>query len=364
MAPIKKGILILSPFYSPNIGGVETHLQDLTSELVKQKYQVYVLTYSPITTYDTSYKHIEKNKYIYIRRYRWLGRNLFHTLERFPFFDFIYLTPYLLVRSFLWMIFNQQKTDIIHSHGINAAFIGNILAFIFNKKHITSTHTIYDHLHGISQHFATATLNHTDHILCLSLASQEQLLSWGVSSSKISLYRYWIDLQRFSPATTKPTKFTLIFVGRLIAKKGILLYLKLAKKFPQFNFLVVGTGPQLNQVKQYCSVFRNIHYLGTNPVYQQSSVLCVPSLYREGYGRVAMEATACGIPVIASNLGGLREALNPTVAILVKPTLNNFVKSITQIIKPKVYSTLKHNCRPYAIKNFSPKNINQITKFY
>ena len=47
----KPGVLILTPFYEPNIGGVETHLKDLTTYLRKQKkVNVFVLTYQPLTT--------------------------------------------------------------------------------------------------------------------------------------------------------------------------------------------------------------------------------------------------------------------------------------------------------------------------
>jgi len=371
MATVKNtGVLILSPFYYPNIGGVETHLSDLTSELTRQKYHVFVLTYSPITTPGTSFRPTENTPYLYIHRFKWFGKNLFHTLEKFPLFDFLYLTPYLLLRSFIWMLFNRQKINIIHSHGFNAAFIGNVLGFIFNKRHLTSTHAVYDHISGFSQKLVTSTLNHTDHILCLSQSSENQLLQWNIQPSKLSLYSYWVDLSLFSPTCATPTIPTFLFIGRLIAKKGIGLFLKLSQKFPGYKFLIVGTGPEQKLVTKFASNSKNLQYLGfipnrsLQPIYRQSSVLCVPSLYQEGFGRVVMEAVASGIPVISSNLGGLAEALDSTVAILTQPTLNNFAKAIDQIVKPAVYSKLKSHCHPYAQKWFSAKNISQITNFY
>ena len=113
MATINKGILLLTPFYHPNIGGVETHLTDLATELSKT-YKVFVHTYSPITTINVSYKKFEKQKNLEIHRYPWFGKSLFHKLEKFPIFDFLYLTPYLFIRVFLWMIFNSNKIDMIH----------------------------------------------------------------------------------------------------------------------------------------------------------------------------------------------------------------------------------------------------------
>ena len=52
----KKGVLILTPFFSPNIGGVETHLDNLVSILDEKGYKVFVQTYSPITTENIPWK--------------------------------------------------------------------------------------------------------------------------------------------------------------------------------------------------------------------------------------------------------------------------------------------------------------------
>lgn len=363
MASIKKNILIITPFFSPNIGGVESHLIDLIKELNQHKIHSTVLTYSPLTT-NLPYLFKEKIGYCRIYRFRWFGKNLFHTLEKFPLFDFLYLTPYLLLRSLIWLSCNHKQITTIHSQGINATFIGNILAKVFHKRHITSTHAVYDHIHNLNQKIVVVILNHTDKILCLSQSSQKQLISWGVNPQKISLYRYWIDLKKFTPAKVKPKKLTFIFVGRLIKKKGIILYLKLAQKFSQYNFLVIGTGPEKNLVLKYCQQLSNLKYLGTDPIYQQASVLLTPSLYQEGYGRVVMEAVACGLPVIASNYGGLTEALDNSVAILIKPTFKNFSRAIEEISQPSKYQSLQKKCRHYALNKFSSKNFDLISRHY
>ena len=363
-----KAVLIISPFFHPNIGGVETHLTDLTKELSK-KYQVFVHTYSPITTPYTSWKNIEKSKNLIIYRHHHLGKNLFHTLEKYSILQFLYLTPYLFLHSFVWMLQNHKKISIIHSHGFNAAFIGHYLSKIFNKKHIISTHAIYDHLKPspvllklINQSFITLTL---------SIASKKQLINWGVNENKLSTYKYWIDLNIFKPTKPKNNKFTVLFVGRLITKKGIKLLIKIAKRLPDINFEFIGTGPLESYLKNKSVKFKNIKFIGKidnkllPQYYSQSHLLCVPSLYQEGFGRVVMESVACGTPVIASNFGGLPEALDSSVSILTKPTINNLYKSISKLSQDKdLYNRLSKHCRAYAIYNFSSKNLKLITKFY
>jgi len=359
-----KGILLLTPFYHPNIGGVETHLTDLATELSKT-YKVFVHTYSPITTINVSYKKFEKQKNLEIYRYPWFGKSLFHKLEKFPLFDFLYLTPYLFLRTFLWMLSNHKKIDIIHSQGFNGAFCGLLLSKIFHKTHIISTHAIYDNIN--TSIILKITLNNSDHILCLSKASAKQLIKWGINAKKISVYKYWIDLDIFKSIQKKETKFSVLFVGRLIEKKGIKILVNTAKLLPNIQFVFIGTGPLTDYLKNLKT--KNILFLGKienkklPEFYSKYHVFCAPSLYEEGYGRVVMESVACGTPVIASNRGGLPEALNSSVAILIKPTTSTTLKKAILEMQ-KNYNKYQKTCRPYALLNFSTKNLNLITNFY
>lgn len=368
MATIK-GILILSPFFTPNIGGVESHLDDLVYELNRHKIKSFVLTYSPLTT-NTPYLSKEKRELCNIIRFPWFGYQLFPRLEKYPLVEFIYLTPYLFIRSFFWLLFNKQKISIIHSQGLNAAFIGNILAYIFNKKHLCSTHAVYENVSGISEKITKHILSHCHKILCLSKASIEQLKKWGVNEQKISLYRYWINLKNFIPSE-KSDIFKILFVGRLIAKKGIRVILKTASLLPDQQFIIVGNGPLENEVKIFSTKHKNIEFLGgieysqLPNIYQKASLFCIASQYPEGFGRVLMEAVASGLPVIGSNMGAIPEALDKSVSILFKPRTKNFVTHIKSLTQNKnIYNNLQKNCRSYAQKKFSNKNFNTFLTTY
>ncbi len=364
-----KGILILTPFFSPNIGGVESHLDDLVQQLNRHKTKSYVLTYSPLTT-KTTYLPKEKRGQCQIIRFKWFGYQLFPKLEKHPLLDFLYLTPYLLIRSLIWLLSNKNKINVIHSQGFNAAFIGNILSKIFHKKHLCSTHAVYENINGFSKSITVWVLSKCDQIMCLSKASLSQLIKWGINDNKISLYRYWIDLKNFSPGTL-PKGFTALFVGRFIPKKGIKILLKAAVNLPKIKFIFVGNGPLESYVIKSSKRYKNIEYLGAIPnnklpiIYQRASVFCIASQYPEGYGRVSMEAVASGLPVVGSNLGAIPEALDDTVSILFKPTTKNFVNTLEYLSKDKdKYKRLQRNCRPYALKHYSSKNIRHITKHY
>jgi glycosyltransferase involved in cell wall biosynthesis len=379
MARLKKTILILCPFFSPNIGGVETHLDDLVAKLDNLNYRVFVQSYSPITTQNVKWSKLEKKNNITIRRYHWFGKHLFHKVEKYPIIDFLYLTPYLLIRSFIWMVFNHKKIDIIHAHGFNASTIGVILKKVFHKKLITSTHAIYElDPKSTTAKFIVNILNKSDALLTLSQGSTNELLSFGINPQKIHLYRYWIQTKNFYQLDKKKTrekmniedKFTVLFIGRLIEKKGVRLLVKVAQKLKQINFIFIGLGPEEKYLQKQTK-YKNIKYLGQIPnnkllnYYNCADIFCIPSLYEEGFGRVVMEAVACGLPVIGSNKGGIKEALDSSVSILTKPTFNNLKTNILNLFtNKKLYQKLQSNTIDYARKNFSDKNIKLITKYF
>lgn len=381
MRQSRKSILILTPFFSPNIGGVETHFDDLTQALDKIGYEIHVVTFSPITTPGIDWLPWEKRgNTVFIHRYRWFGQNLFHKLEKFPLLDFLYLTPYLAVLSFCFMLRNLKRIDVIHSQGLNAALVGVLLKHIFGVKLIVSTHAVYEtNPNSKTAGWIRRILEKADKILCLSQASFVELESLGVNPLKLDHFRYWIDLDRFRRMDKNilrrkldlEDRFTVLFIGRLIEKKGVRLLAKVAEALPEIQFIFIGVGPEEKYLKSKADSNKNIIFLGKMPntklpdYYSCSDLFCIPSLYEEGFGRVIMEAVACGVPVVGSNRGGITEAVDETVSVLVEPTFINIHREIKTLFEnPERYKYLRNNCRGYAMKWFQESNVSAITKHY
>ena len=378
----KKGVLILTPFFSPNIGGVETHLDNLVSILDEQGYRIFVQTYSPLTTENTSWKKNELlGNNIQINRYSWFGKNLFHKLGSHPFLGFLYLTPYLFFRSLLFMITNSKKIDVIHAQGLNAGAIGVILKVVFKKRLIISLHSIYSNIddHGLIAFLIRMILNSAHATLGVSKAVNRQFDQTAIKVSSLKKYRYWVDLKHFKPMNLKESRkkigvddrFTVLFVGRLIPIKGIKLLVEIARELDQIQFLFIGAGPLESFLKSTSEQNTNIKFLGqvrnyNLPVYYNSAdIFCIPSQYEEGLGRVIMESVACGIPVVGSNRGGISEALNKTISILLEPTHDNLKNTIQMLhIDKQKLIALKMNCRNYATMNYSKQNLDLITRHY
>ena len=113
----------------------------------------------------------------------------------------------------------------------------------------------------------------------------------------------------------------LLFVGRLSREKGLLTLLDAAQRLADVPVLVVGDGPVRPQVEQAIADrgIGNVQLLGRQPsaevlrLMHGARVVVVPSESYETFGRTIIEAYACGVPVVASDIGALSELVSDGV---------------------------------------------------
>ena len=258
---IPLGVLVLSQTCPPDVGGVETHLEDLTEAFKNQHpdWHVWIVAYKPIVTEVRSYMPQEQHGNLSIRRFWWIGGNLFRKLEKRPVLMVLYIVPYFIFRLFFYMVLNMRQVDVIHVHGINMAMVGLIFGKLFHKRVVFQSHALYSFVPGSA--FAKVTaflLKRMDAVLTLCHASKDEFVKLGVPEEKISVYRYWIDLARFNTvscanqqvsqshhssipifqhsngAIAKP--FTAFFVGRLMGIKGRRCGYRACQTLPAHSF--------------------------------------------------------------------------------------------------------------------------------
>lgn len=376
---VAKTILMICPFAKPNLGGVESHLDKLTSYLVTHGYRVYLLTYQPLTTKARGQK-LEKRGNLEIHRVSWFGYGLFPRLESYFPLVFIYLFPGLFVKSLLFYLRHHVEIDCIHAHGFIAAAITRILVKIFPKRAIVSTHAIY-YLENRKLLAALVKwmLGSFDKVLAVGEPSKRELIAIGLPQEKIEVHPNWVDLEIFRPLNKVscrqalgPDGFMVLFVGRLLEKKGVRLLLEAADKLPKLNFVFVGDGPLEEEVRARASSRENVRYLGKVSdvdriveYYNGADLLVSLPLYDEGFATVYLEAIACGTPVVASNKGCLPYFIASSVGVLIDPTGQDTVETLSYYYEhPDELDKLKANCRGYALKHFSDRNIKVITRSY
>lgn len=375
-----KKVLIVTSHYTPNIGGVETHLNDLVSALNEHKWRVIVATYQPLAK-RTLAPFFEDSSKLTVYRFPWLGFNIVHKLTNYPIFEFLYLFPGLFLITG-WSLYRNKDIMAIHAQGLVPAVVSLFWSKVFSKRIIVSTHNLYFFpKSGFYKQFSKFVFSNVDVVLTLSMASQHEVEALGVPKNKILPFRYWLNLKMFKPGSRRKARkevgiddreFVVFFIGRLIKTKGVNVILKTAEKLQKLKikFVIAGSGPLGEEVKKKAAQ-DNIVYVGPLPqskvpVYMSAADLVVaPSLVDEGYGRVAMEAIACGTPVLAAKKGGLSEVVEDGVGWLEKPNVQAFSKKIENLYRNK--RSLKKaasNTRKYTLKTFSEKNVQSIIKEY
>ncbi len=378
---MKTGVLILSPTIFPDVGGVETHLFDLIKEVRKERdLEAYAFSYKPIVTEVDDYLPREAEGNVIIRRYWWFGHNLFHKLRNHPVLLLLYMAPYLGFRVFLFLLTHASRIKVIHVHGIMMAAVGLLLGRLFGKRVVMQTHALYGFQTGsLYARFCGSLIAKMDAVLALCGESKRELERIGVPSGIIQEYRYWVDLEIFKPRNRAQSRqelgwkdaFTVLFVGRLIRIKGADVVCQLAARMPHIRFVIVGDGPDKESVVEAAFRLDNLVYSGRAlnarlPVYYSAAdVTIVPSQYAEGYGRVIPESLACGTPVVATNAGGIPDAMDGTVGVLCGMEVAGYQEALVRLSENRdLYECMRRNARPYALAHNGPQNASVIFSQY
>ncbi len=245
----------------------------------------------------------------------------------------------------LTIFFYKNKFDIVHSSTPKAGLLVAIAGFIARVP--VRIHTFTGQRWATLQGEIRTLLKMLDQLI-ISLNSQcyadsasqiEFLIEQGVAEpGKVTCINKGsyggINTEKFNRARFPNAKTELcdelkisdqsvliLFVGRVTREKGVeelvRAFVESQKKFPKLKLIMVGPlEPLLDPIDQeILDIIRddkNIFSLGfkTNPekYFSACDIFCLPS-YREGFGTVVLEAAACGIPTIGTNIPGLKDSV-------------------------------------------------------
>jgi glycosyltransferase involved in cell wall biosynthesis len=344
---------------------------------------VEVITYKPLTSRSQAPRKEVKER-VTVHRYEWFDSGSVLVSERLRALELPLLFPGLFLATLFFLLRNHRKIDLIHSHGFVAGSIANLLSPIFRKPYVLSVHWIIGkgRLSG-TKTLLNRLLSRACVVLALSKAAQEEeAKTLGLPEEKIHRFKYWVDLARFRPEDKKSCKRTVgvetrtlvLYVGRLVQEKGVLTILEIARHYQNRSdvvFGIIGKGPLEDEVKNQCELYPNLVFFGgipnehLPPYYNSADLVIVPSIHEEGYGRVIMESLSCGVPVLASNRGGIPEVLDETVGVICDPNLSSITHKLDVLLSdPRFLDSLAQRCREFSVRNFGLKNAHFIDQAY
>jgi len=184
-------------------------------------------------------------------------------------------------------------------------------------------------------------------------------------------------IQKYLPNIKENPKHLITFVGKLTDFKGVDLLIKAAQKyekeFPGIMTLIIGHGELLDKLKKQAEKLnlKNLYFLGNLPqnelpaFYSSADLSIVPSRV-EPFGLVAVEALACGTPVIASKAGGLPDFINQEVGRLFRMNdADDLAKKIILALKNNDKEKKGETAAKYALDKFSwARVINEVLSVY
>ncbi len=388
-------ILIINTLYYPNlIGGAERSVQFLAESLCLSGKDVVVVSLSMDGEERVGFINGVKTYYL-------KHRNFFNRFSTAGYTTYQYLFWHLLdsfnpfISACVHRIIRVEKPDIINTHNISG--FSPAAWFLPARNKCPIIHTIRDYylLCPHSSMFKNGRNCSRICFECRFFSFTKKILSRkvnaviGISDFVLQrhlhynyfpnsvqhrvIYNSYEHVEIRSPKQPNRDILTFGFLGRLQPKKGIELFLS---NFNRFNsdrvFASIGGQGDEGYVKSIQHHYSNTHvkYLGwvdTGPFFAGIDVLVVPSIWHEPLGRVVIEAFAHGIPVIASNRGGLRELIDEgQTGFLFDPDIESDLYEKLALFnnKPQLLSTMGQNALAKS-KAFSHSYMaNQYDRFY
>jgi len=231
--------------------------------------------------------------------------------------------------------------DLVHSHYWLSGRVGEVLKTEWQAPHVIMFHTTGEakNRHHLDEREPVYRIDAerdvaqgVDRVICASEGEKETLVGlYDVPANRIAVVPCGVDTELFYPMDRARVRRNLglpadepvvLFVGRIEPLKGIDVLLRAAAQLEgRFRLLVVGGDAkdagrkaELKELADGLGISSKVTFMDAVPhdelpAYYNAADICVVPSYYESFGLVAVEAMACGVPVVASRVGGLRETV-------------------------------------------------------
>ena len=376
-------LCIVTHTFLPHVGGIERVVYEQSKRLMKKKFSVEVLTHRNYTPRNYTYDGISVHCYDALN----IGFRL----------GIPYPIPNVTsIDTFLKAI---KSSDLIHAHGhpYLSSLAAAKLAKRYGKPFLLTQHNTFINYDGVWDMVEKAndaavgkqTIREARHIIVISKATQNYVLRLGADPQKVSVIYNGVDLNRFKLIPDARTKvrrklsipddaIVALTVRRLVYKNGIDTLIESARtaiiENPKIVYLVVGKGPDFEDVKSKISrlgMERNFVLAGfvsdeeLPNYYNAADFFVLPSKSGEGLPLVALEAMACGLSLVATDVGGVREIMINEFGNIVPPNDPTALANAAVQFANTRADSLRLKLRQIITEKYSwDSNVEQLLKVY
>ncbi|TXG38858.1 glycosyltransferase [Seonamhaeicola maritimus] len=273
--------------------------------------------------------------------------------------------------------FNVRHFDVVHVH-----FADNAVHLLeqlkrFKGKVIVTFHGYDAHNYSADYFMGLQNLSHIIYTVNTNYTKQK-VIKLGFPNELIDVLPVGLDTSFFKPVDNhKKDSFNILFVGRLIHLKAPLLSIKIVEQLigitdKRIIFNIIGVGDCFLQCKKYIeqnNLAKYIHLLGSKSQVEVKKLMNTADVFLfpgivddsgrcEGQGLVIQEAQAMQIPVIISDVGGMKEGVldGETGFVIHEGDIDGFVKKILFLFEnPEKIIQMGNRGRAFVKQNYDSK---------
>lgn len=284
-------------------------------------------------------------------------------------------------KLFRFYLSEQGPPDLLHAHGFLAGYIAAHLKRKYHIPYVLTEHNsafINPTFTAFQKRIIIQSFDFANQLIAVSEGLKNEMQKY--TARNIAVVPNLVDTTLFQPQkkTTLKGAFRFMFIGSLIDRKNPLLLLEafhqlLRKNNQQMTLSYVGDGALFPSLKDQISQLKlndKVTLYGDKSlpeiarILTTADALIIPS-QAETFGVVAIEAMACGLPVIATQCGGPEHVIEENSGILIPPNDLSKLRDAMEYLYLNYEEYHKESIRSTVLSKYSgPVVANQIIKIY
>jgi len=183
--------------------------------------------------------------------------------------------------------------------------------------------------------------------------------------SRMNIIYNYVDTEKFKPCKTEHKGINVLYPRRLTMLRGCNEFILASKKYPMYNYKVVGQAGDVSAENDLKNKMANVPHIkfehyemdGMEVAYHWADISVVPTKACEGLSLSLLESMACGLPIITTPVGGIGDAVIPNYNALIfdpqQDDLSQYIECMAQ--EDELRETFGKRNREIAVESFDIK---------